>query len=88
MFEVKISKQDNLIVVKWQLSKIEIPISDIMNVTYDDSYAGKSKRAMRIGYPYGTTDRILIQTARTDYLIYTSIGSTMEKVLSLINKEK
>lgn len=54
-------------------------------MTYDDTYAGKSKTAMRIGYPYGTTERIIIQTVQTDYLIYTSIRSTKEKVLSLIN---
>lgn len=85
MFEVKINKKDDFIIVKWQLNTIKIPISEIIDVTDDDTYAGKSKTAMRIGYPYGTTERIIIQTVQTDYLIYTSIGSTKEKVLSLIN---
>ncbi|AOV06265.1 hypothetical protein [Sporosarcina ureilytica] len=85
MFEVKVEKRDDQVVIKWQFSKTEIPISEIINVTYDHTYAGESKTAMRIGYPYGTTDRILIQTARKDYLIYTSVGATKEKILSLLS---
>ena len=84
MFEVKINKVDDLIIIKWQLSKVEIPISDIIRVGYDDTYSGSSNKVMRIGYPYGTTDRILIHTTKQDYLIYTSVGATKEKILSFM----
>ena len=86
MFEVKVNKQDDVIVIKWQFRKIEVPIVDIIEVTYDNTYSGTSKTAMRIGYPYGTTDRILIRTTKQDYLIYTGIGATKEKILSLVGK--
>ncbi len=88
MFEVKVTKQGDAIRIKWQLVKVKVPISEIIDVTYDESYAGESKTAVRIGYPYGTTDRILIKTIKTNYIIYTSIGSTKEKILSLINRSK
>lgn len=80
-----LQEEHTLIVIKWQFRKIQIPISDIIKVTNDNTYAGEIKTAMRIGYPYGTSDRILIQTTKEDYLIYTSIGSTREKILSLIS---
>ncbi|MDS9472911.1 hypothetical protein [Sporosarcina pasteurii] len=85
MFEVKVEKHDDHIVIKWQFSKTKIPISEIIKVTYDHTYAGESKTAVRIGYPYGTTDRISIQTAKKDYLIFTSVGATKEKILSLLS---
>ena len=58
MFDVKVTKEEDKIVIKWQLQKIKIPISEIMDVTNDESYAGEDETANRIGYPYGTTDRI------------------------------
>ncbi|HLR41267.1 MAG TPA: hypothetical protein VK091_06280 [Virgibacillus sp.] len=88
MFEIKVTKQGESIAIKWLLGKIKIPVSEIIDVTYDESYAGESKTAVRIGYPYGTTDRILIKTVKTNYIIYTSIGSIKEKILSLINRSK
>src|SRR5699024_11572266 len=88
MFEVKVTKQGDAIGIKWRLVKVKVPIAEIIDVTYDESYAGESKTAVRIGYPYGTTNRILIKTVKTNYIIYTSIGSTKEKILSLINRDR
>lgn len=62
MFEVKFNKGGDLIIIKWQFSKVEIPISDIIRVNYDNTYSGSSNKVMRIGYLYGTTDKILIHT--------------------------
>ncbi|MEK3906528.1 hypothetical protein [Oceanobacillus sp. FSL K6-0127] len=87
MFDVKVTKEEDKIVIKWQLQKIKIPISEIMDVTNDESYAGEDKTANRIGYPYGTTDRIHIKTIKSNYIIYTSIGSVKEKILAFIEKQ-
>lgn len=55
-----------------------------MEVSYDITYAGENKSAMRIGYPAGTTDRILIRTVRQNYIIYTNIEGTQERILSFL----
>ncbi len=84
MFEVKVEKKSDQLVIKWQFSKIKVPLSEIMEVSYDDTYAGENKSAMRIGYPDGTTDRILIRTVRQNYIIYTNIEGTQERILSFL----
>lgn len=55
-------KIGNDLVIRHQFSKVAIPIPDIINVTSDDTYAGKDKHEIRIGSPYGTTERIAIHT--------------------------
>ncbi|WP_419465930.1 hypothetical protein [Bacillus spongiae] len=53
------------------LSKIEIPLSEITNVDYDNTYGSKNKSAIRIGYPYASTDTIVIKIKKilTYYLV-------------------
>ncbi|MEI5907836.1 PH domain-containing protein [Bacillus spongiae] len=84
MFEVKVTKKDEHLQIKWNLSKIEIPLSDITEVQYDDTYSGEEKSALRFGYPYGNTDRVVIHTSSETYIIYTSIGGLKEKILSFM----
>ncbi len=84
MFEVKVEKKHDQLVIKWKFSKIKVPLLEIMEVSYDNTYAGENKSAMRIGYPYGTTDRILIRTVHQNYIIYTNIGGTKERILSFL----
>ncbi|WP_245347767.1 hypothetical protein [Oceanobacillus polygoni] len=86
VFEVKVTKEEEHIVFKWQLQKVKIPIPEIIDVTNDETYAGEDKTAIRIGYPYGTTERIYIKTHQSNYIIYTSIGTMKEKTLSLMDK--
>ncbi|WP_088012314.1 hypothetical protein [Gottfriedia acidiceleris] len=85
MLGIKVEKIGNELIIKHQLTKVEIPINEIVNVTSDDTYAGKEKDAIRIGSPYGTTDRIAIQTKTNNYLLFTTNYATiMNKIKSAI----
>uniref|UniRef100_UPI0026C9BE27 SunI/YnzG family protein n=1 Tax=Halalkalibacter okhensis TaxID=333138 RepID=UPI0026C9BE27 len=44
--EVKITKKNENLHIKWQLSNIQIPLSEIIEVEYDDTYGGRE----RVGY--------------------------------------
>jgi hypothetical protein len=82
IFEVNVSKINGNLQIKWQLSSIEIPLSYIIEVINDDTYGGEEKSAIRIGNPYGHTDRVVIKTRTGAYIIFTSIGGLKEKILS------
>ncbi|MGQ0516548.1 SunI/YnzG family protein [Bacillus sp. D-CC] len=57
----------------WQLTEITIPLRDVIEVTEDDTYAGvEESNVIRIGTPYGTTDRIIIKTAKQNYVLFTT----------------
>ncbi|WP_017381908.1 SunI/YnzG family protein [Paenisporosarcina sp. TG-14] len=89
MFEIFVKKVNSDIVIRWLLSKITIPISDILTVTTDDTYGGKEKQAIRIGMPYGTTDRVVIITNENTYILFTTNYISIQKKLnSYINSFK
>ncbi|BCB04039.1 SunI/YnzG family protein [Bacillus sp. KH172YL63] len=83
--EVKVSKKESSLQIKWQLSKIDIPLSEIKEVSSDDTYGGEEKNAIRIGFPYGHTDRIVIKTGAETYILFTSDGGMKGKILSYMN---
>ncbi|WP_309247377.1 SunI/YnzG family protein [Bacillus halotolerans] len=69
--------------INWQLSKIEIPIKEINDVFLDPNYGGEEKNAVRIGFPYGSTDRVVIKTANNTYILFTTnAGSIMSKIVN------
>ena len=72
MLGIDVKRNGSEIVIKYQLIKVVIPISDIISVTLDDTYAGKEQDAIRIGLPYGTTDRIAIKTKTSNYLLFST----------------
>ena len=72
MLGINVEKSNENIVIKYQLAKVEIPISNIIEVTLDDTYAGTDEGAIRIGPPYGTTDRVLIKTKTNNYILFTT----------------
>ncbi|MDM5317251.1 hypothetical protein QUF49_14675 [Fictibacillus sp. b24] len=82
MIEVSVKKVENNFVIRWQLLRIEIPSSDILDVRLDDTYGGEDQDAIRIGLPYGTTDRVFINTAKQNYLVFTSNPSAIISKLS------
>lgn len=89
MFEIFVKKVNSDIVIRWLLSKITIPISDILTVTTDDTYGGEEKQAIRIGMPYGTTDRVVIITNENTYILFTTNYISIQKKLnSYINSIK
>ncbi|WP_160036938.1 SunI/YnzG family protein [Paenibacillus sp. An7] len=84
MLGIKAEKINDNLVIIWQLSKIEIPISEIVNISHDDTYGGEQKDAIRIGTPYGTTDRIIIKTNSQTYILFTTNVISLEKKLNSI----
>ncbi len=72
MLGINIKKTKELLTIRWQLSKLEIPLFDILDVYLDDTYGGEIKEAIRIGTPYGTTDRVVIKTKLQSYILYTT----------------
>ncbi|MED1865387.1 hypothetical protein P4V41_18115 [Fictibacillus nanhaiensis] len=82
MIEVSVKKVDNHFIIRWQLLRVEIPANDIVKVGLDDTYGGDEKEAIRIGIPYGTTDRVVIQTKKQTYILFTSNPSAIMTKLS------
>ena len=81
MLGIDVIKTTEELIIKWQLTKVNIPLNEIIEVTEDDTYAGVEKNdAIRIGTPYGTTDRILIKTSKQDYVLFTT------NKVSILNK--
>ena len=83
--EPKVSQVNDQLHIKWQLSKIDIPLSEIKEVSNDGTYAGEGKAAIRIGFPYGHTDRVVIKTNKETYIIFTSNGGLKGKIASMLN---
>ncbi|WP_307345793.1 SunI/YnzG family protein [Metabacillus malikii] len=83
MLGINVKKTNDIVIIKWQLSKVEIPTSEIINVSLDDTYGGGKKEAIRIGTPYATTDRVVIKTKTKTYILYTTNAtSIINKLLS------
>ncbi|MDQ0721775.1 hypothetical protein QF049_003036 [Paenibacillus sp. W4I10] len=72
MFGVNVKKVEDQLVIRWQFSKIEIPIVHITSVTLDDTYGGSEPSAIRIGPVNGTSERILIRTVNQSYILFTN----------------
>ncbi|KAB7666879.1 hypothetical protein [Bacillus sp. B1-b2] len=69
---IEIKKTAKELIINWQLTEVRIPIEEIVEFIEDDTYGGVDKTAVRIGTPYGTTDRIYIKTKKQNYLLYTT----------------
>lgn len=72
MLGIDVKKTDEELIISWQLAKVQIPLSDIIEVTEDATYAGVEENVIRIGTAYATTDRILIKTVKQNYLLFTT----------------
>ncbi|UOE77497.1 SunI/YnzG family protein [Parageobacillus thermoglucosidasius] len=89
MSGVKVEKVDDHVVISWLLSKIEIPISWITGITLGNTYGGEEKTAIRIGAPYGNTDRVVIKTNSNTYILFTTNGvSIKNKIRSFMNDQR
>jgi hypothetical protein len=84
--EVKVSEKNGNLQIYWLLNKIEIPLSAITGVSNDDTYGGQEKEAIRIGYPYGSTERVAIKTGKETYILFTNSKSIKERVLSFMKE--
>lgn len=74
---INVKKENDTLIITWQLSKTEIFLKDIEEVGFDETYGGEEKNAIRIGTPYGTTDRIFIKTTSNTYILFTTNGETL-----------
>ncbi|PKJ60899.1 MULTISPECIES: hypothetical protein [Bacillus] len=80
---INVEKSNENLIINWQLSKIEIPIKEINDVFLDPNYGGEEKSAVRIGFPYGSTDRVVIKTAYNTYILFTTNPALiMSKIVS------
>lgn len=84
MIGIKVKQRGENVLISWQFSKIEIPRNEITEVIHDDTYGGEEKQAMRIGFPYATTERIVIKTTKEDYILYTNNTSIKNKIERMI----
>lgn len=84
MFDVSVKQVDDQLVIRWQLSKIEIPISQITSVTLDDTYGGCEPSAIRIGYAR-STERILIRTTHQSYILFTSSKNIFPAIQAMVS---
>ncbi|MFL0441814.1 hypothetical protein ACH0BE_00825 [Bacillus subtilis] len=83
MLGINVEKLNENLIINWQLSKVEIPIKEINNVYLDPNYGGEEKSAVRIGFPYCSTDRVVIKTANNTYILFTTnAASIMNKIVS------
>ncbi|MCA0972181.1 PH domain-containing protein [Halobacillus litoralis] len=87
MFGLKVKENGDTVVISWQLSKVEIPKDEITAVTLDETYGGEEKTAMRIGFPYATTERILIKTTKQNYLLFTNNRSIKDKIERILSQK-
>ncbi|WJM09920.1 hypothetical protein [Paenibacillus sp. PK1-4R] len=85
MLGVNVKKIEDQLVIRWQFSKIEIPISNITSVTLDDTYGGSELSAVRIGAAYGASETILIRTTNQSYILFTSNEALFPKISDLVS---
>ncbi|OIK13317.1 hypothetical protein [Bacillus sp. MUM 13] len=78
---VEIMDKEDFIILKWQLSHIEIPKNDILSIKQDDTYAGDPSATVRLGFPYASTDRLLIETRHDKYLVFTNESPKFLRIL-------
>lgn len=69
------------LVVRWLLSKVEIPLRDIRDIWLSEHYSGGGQPSIRLGLPYATTDRVTIRTDSRNYIVYTTDGTEMAEQL-------
>ncbi|MFC7371605.1 hypothetical protein ACFQPF_07945 [Fictibacillus iocasae] len=84
LYEIKVRKNGDNLVIAYQLLNLEIPLTEITDVVEDDTYGGEEKAAIRIGNPYDNTDRVVIQTTKETYILFTNIGGMKERILSFL----
>ncbi|GAB1156051.1 hypothetical protein YWY31_20760 [Paenibacillus illinoisensis] len=85
MLGVKVEQEHDQLIIRWQFSKISIPIPDIQSVTLDETYGGSEPSAIRIGAAYGASETILIRTTHQSYVLFTSNETLFPKINALIS---
>ncbi|XAK55387.1 hypothetical protein AAHT66_14560 [Bacillus inaquosorum] len=83
MLGINVKKSNENLIINLQLSKIAILIQEIDDVLLNPNYDREGKSAVRIGFPYGSTDRVVIKTANSTYILFTTnAASIMSKIVN------
>ncbi|WP_434752182.1 SunI/YnzG family protein [Paenibacillus amylolyticus] len=85
MFAVSAKQVEDQLIIRWQLSKYELPLAQITSVTLDDTYGGSEPSAIRIGPVGGTTERILIRTTNQSYILFTNSVSLISQIQAMLS---
>ncbi|MFE5474003.1 SunI/YnzG family protein [Bacillus safensis] len=72
--KTRYSFDEKCLVLKFGLSKTEIPIDQIVNIKESDKYGVADNIDYRIGAPYGQPDRIVIETMEKRFLVFLNEG--------------
>nr|WP_154958302.1 hypothetical protein [Paenibacillus xylanexedens] len=85
MFAVSAKQVKDQLIIRWQLSKFEIPLAQIISVTLDDTYGGSETSAIRIGHAR-STERILIRTTHQSYILFTNSVNLLPQIQDMISQ--
>ena len=70
-----VKKDNNEVNIQWRVADIKIPTSEIQNISQDQDIHAVPKldadKVSRIGYTFGKTNRVIIDTNDHEYIIYT-----------------
>ncbi|MCT1927220.1 hypothetical protein [Staphylococcus pasteuri] len=70
-----VKKDNNEVRIQWRVADIKIPTNEIKNIYQDqDIHAvpnSEGREISRIGSTFGKTNRVVIDTADHEYIIYT-----------------
>ncbi|WP_322903158.1 hypothetical protein [Paenibacillus campi] len=69
MSSIKIARDEDQLVIDWQQSKLEIPLNEAVYVALDHDHPLPDCHAALLQTPYGTRERIMIQTGTDTYLL-------------------
>lgn len=84
MIGLRVKEKDGMVVLKWMLSEVKIPKAHILEVVSDETYGGKDIQALRMGFPYATTERYLLKTTEQNYLLYTGDHHLKKRIEEMV----
>lgn len=80
MSGIRVARDEEQLVIDWQQSKIEIPLGEAVHVAIHPDMPVPEDHPALIKCPYGTRERIIIQTSPDTYLVVN------DKYISAMNK--
>lgn len=70
-----VKKDNSEVRIQWRVADIKIPNNEITNISQDQNIHAVPKldreNVSRIGSTFGKTNRVIIDTANHEYIIYT-----------------
>jgi len=82
MSGIRVARDEEQLVIGWQQSKIEIPLGEAVHVAIDPDVFIPDDHPALIKCPYGTRERVIVQTSPDTFLIVN------DKSISAMNKSQ